>query len=255
MGLFDSIFGSSEPEDIKVKLLDGTEKPLSEVSVGEVYINEKGEKVTKEAVKQPDVNNSKEEIIVTLLDGTKVPKKDVPIGVVYINEKGQKVKKVLKQPNSEPPKEETKGFLGGIGDWVTQAAKDTADWTVQAAKDTADWTSQAAKDTADWTSQAAKDTADWTVQAAKDTADWTSQAAKDTADWTVQAAKDTANFITNIPDSAKEYALETITKLLGKIDIDAITTAFEQYSAESGKDITATLNFLYKLKDLQKDGK
>ena len=244
MGLFDSIFGSSEPEDIKVKLLDGTEKPLSEVSVGEVYINEKGEKVTKEAVKQPDVNNSKEEIIVTLLDGTKVPKKDVPIGVIYINEKGQKVKKVVKQPNSEPPKEETKGFFGGIGDWVSQAAKDTADWT-----------SQAAKDTVDWTSQAAKDTADWTVQAAKDTADWTSQAAKDTADWTVQAAKDTANFITNIPDSAKEYALETITKLLCKIDIDAITTAFEQYSAESGKDITATLNFLYKLKDLQKDGK
>ena len=114
----------------------------------------------------------------------------------------------------------------------------------------------AASSVGKWTEQAAKDATDWTEQAAKDASDWTEQAAKDTADWTEQAAKDVGSAVecavSYVADSATTFAAELITNLLKSVNLDTILSATKTYHEKTGNDISATENFLYKLKDIQK---
>jgi len=65
--------------------------------------------------------------------------------------------------------------------------------------------------------------------------------------------KGVANAVSNISDNSAELATAAITKLLSGIDIDKVITATESYHEKTGKDITATINFLNKLKALQDD--
>ena len=99
-------------EDVIVTLLNGTKIAKSKVPVGEIYINEKGQKCRKvlKAAKPEEKGTTHNiaDVIVTLLDGTKIAKSKVPVGEIYINEKGQKCRKVLKAvPVTTKP--ETKG--------------------------------------------------------------------------------------------------------------------------------------------------
>jgi len=65
--------------------------------------------------------------------------------------------------------------------------------------------------------------------------------------------KGVATVSSNVADSSAELATAAITKLLSGIDIDKVIAATESYHEKTGKDITATINFLNKLKALQDD--
>lgn len=49
------------------------------------------------------------------------------------------------------------------------------------------------------------------------------------------------------------YPTAAITKLLNGLDVDKVIAATESYHEKTGKDITATINFLNKLKSLRDD--
>ena len=57
----------------------------------------------------------------------------------------------------------------------------------------------------------------------------------------------------NVVDSSAELATAAITKLLNGLDVDKVIAATESYHEKTGKDITATINFLNKLKSLRDD--
>lgn len=106
---------------------------------------------------------------------------------------------------------------------------------------------KAIKEAADWTQQAVKDASEWTQQAAKDATVWTAQAAQDASDWTRQASK-------TVGDSATDFATGIIVKLLKGLDLDGFMKNIEDYHAQTGKDVQATVTFINKLIDLR-DGK
>ena len=95
--------------------------------------------------------------------------------------------------------------------------------------------------------KAIKEAADWTSQAAKDASEWTQQAAKDASDWTRQATR-------TVGDSATDLATGIIVKLLKGLDLDGFMKNIEDYHAQTGKDVQATVTFINKLIDLR-DGK
>ena len=92
--------------------------------------------------------------------------------------------------------------------------------------------------------KAIKEAADWTSQAAKDASEWTQQAAKDASDWTRQATR-------TVGDSATDLATGIIVKLLKGLDLDGFMKNIEDYHAQTGKDVQATVTFINKLIDLR----
>ena len=108
------------------------------------------------------------------------------------------------------------------------------------------------------TGKALKDASEWASQAAKNASEWASNATKHVGE-NVSSAADTvgssvSGAITKAVDSSTEFAASIVSKLLKGLDIDAVVKATMDYHNQTGKDVTATINFLNKLKSIQ-DGK
>ena len=107
-------------------------------------------------------------------------------------------------------------------------------------------------------SDAVTKASDWTSQSAKDASKWTSQAANDASGWTLQALDNATSTISgtakDVGASAISYATDIVTQLLKGVNLDSLIESVDKYGLEHGKDVSDTINFLKRLKDLQSNG-
>lgn len=72
---------------------------------------------------------------------------------------------------------------------------------------------------------------------------------------TASVGKTITSTTKKLGDSTTDFAMSTIMKLLKGVNIQSLIDGVEKYGKSSGKNVSATVKFLNKLINLQKNGK
>lgn len=84
-------------------------------------------------------------------------------------------------------------------------------------------------------------------QSTQKATDWASKAVS-------SASSNIADTVSNAGNNAFEYAVNTILKLTNGINFDGLIETVQRFGREKNRDVSATVDFLNRLKKLPEDG-